>query len=173
MFLRLRLNEMVLQPSEHELSLRQPQPDGPGRILVNRRAAANLVNADDPIRPDHLHHDPPLHSVPRFPDHLDRTTPRFWTVSLQHAERLAEDCALSGTRLMTQFERITSAVLSAIGKCLISPRRNWGSGSNRTESSIQRGRWPGLGFRAIGRVQKTFLRCNGTTRFAACGPQPT
>jgi hypothetical protein len=68
MILRLSLNEMVLQSGEHELSLRQRQPDGPGRILVNRRAAANLVNADGPIRAGHLHHDPPLHPVPRFPD---------------------------------------------------------------------------------------------------------
>jgi hypothetical protein len=81
MILRLCLNEMVLQSSEHELSLRQRQPDGPGRILVNRRAAANLVNADGPIRPGHLHHDPPLHPTPRFPDQADRSTPRFWTVS--------------------------------------------------------------------------------------------
>ena len=32
-------------------------------------------------------------------------------------------CALSGTRFITQFE-ITSAVLSAIGRCSSSPRRN-------------------------------------------------
>ena len=81
MILRLCLNQMVLQSSEHELSLRQRQPDGPGRILINRRAAANLVNADGPIRPGHLHHDPPLHPVPRLPDQADRSTPRFWTVS--------------------------------------------------------------------------------------------
>src|SRR5271168_252932 len=83
MILRLCLNQMVLQSSEHELSLRQRQPDGPGRILINRRAAANLVNADGPIRPGHLHHDPPLHPVPRLPDQADRSTPRFWTVSVQ------------------------------------------------------------------------------------------
>ena len=81
MILRLCLNEMVLQSSEHELSLRQRQSDGAGRILVNRRAAANLVNVDGPIRPGHLHHDPPLHPVPRLPDQADRSTPRFWTVS--------------------------------------------------------------------------------------------
>ncbi len=33
-------------------------------------------------------------------------------------------CALSGTRLITQFDRMTSAVLSAIGRCSSSPRRN-------------------------------------------------
>ena len=33
-------------------------------------------------------------------------------------------CALSGTRLITQFERITSAVLSATGRCSSSPSRN-------------------------------------------------
>ena len=81
MILRLCLNEMVLQSSEHELALRQRQSDGPGRILVNRRAAADLVNADGPIRPGHLHHDPPLHPAPRFPDEADRSTPTFWTVS--------------------------------------------------------------------------------------------
>jgi hypothetical protein len=48
MILRLSLNEMVLQSSEHELSFCQRQPDGPGRIVVDRRAASNLVNADGP-----------------------------------------------------------------------------------------------------------------------------
>jgi hypothetical protein len=81
MILRLCLNEIVLQSSEHELSLRQRQPDGPGRILVDCRAAANLVNVDGPIRPDDLHHDPPLHPAPRFPHQADRSTPTFWTVS--------------------------------------------------------------------------------------------
>jgi hypothetical protein len=81
MIFRLCLNEMVLQSGEHELSLGQRQPDGPGRILVNGRAAANLVNADGPIRAGHLHHDPPLHPAPRFPDQANRSTPRFWTVS--------------------------------------------------------------------------------------------
>jgi hypothetical protein len=80
MILRLCLNEMVQQSSEHELSLRQCQPDGPGRILVNRRSAANLMSADGPIRPAHLHHPPP-HPAPRFPDQADHSTPRFWTVS--------------------------------------------------------------------------------------------
>ena len=68
MILRVCLNEMVLQSSEHELSLRQRQPDGPGRILVNRRAPANRVNADGPIRTGHLHHDPPLYPAPRCTD---------------------------------------------------------------------------------------------------------
>ena len=67
MIVRLCLNEMVLQSGEHQLSLCQRQPDGPGRILVNPRAAADLVNADGPIRPGHLHHDPPLHPTPRSP----------------------------------------------------------------------------------------------------------
>jgi hypothetical protein len=40
------------------------------------------VNKDGSIRPGHLHHDPPLHPVPRLPDQADRSTPRFWTVSL-------------------------------------------------------------------------------------------
>ena len=43
MILRLCLNEMVLQSSEHELSIRQRQSDGPRGILVNRRTATNLV----------------------------------------------------------------------------------------------------------------------------------
>jgi hypothetical protein len=64
MIVCLSLNEMVLQSGEHQLSLRQRQPDGPGRILVNRRAAADLMNADGPICPGHLHHDPPLHPAP-------------------------------------------------------------------------------------------------------------
>jgi hypothetical protein len=68
MILRLCLNEMVLKSGEHQLSLCQRQPDGPGRILVNPRAAADHVNADGPIGPGHLHHDPPLHPTPRSPN---------------------------------------------------------------------------------------------------------
>ena len=83
MILRLCLNEVALQSSEHELSLRQGEPDGPGRILVNRRAAANLVNADGPIRPGHFHHHPPLHPASRLSHQADRSTPRFWTVSVR------------------------------------------------------------------------------------------
>jgi hypothetical protein len=90
MILRLCLNEIVLQSSEHELSLRQRQPDGPGRILGNCRAADYLVNMDGPIRPDHLHHDSPLHPAPRFPHQADRSTPTFWTVSARRTERLAK-----------------------------------------------------------------------------------
>jgi hypothetical protein len=81
MIVCLSLNEMVLQSGEHQLSLRQRQPDGPGRILVNRRAAADLMNADGSICPGHLHHDPPLHPAPRFSGPADPTTPRLWTVS--------------------------------------------------------------------------------------------
>jgi IstB-like ATP binding protein len=75
MILRLCLNEMVLQSSKHELSLRQRQTDGPRGILVNRRAATNLVSEDGPIRPGHLRHDPPLHPAPRFADQADRSAP--------------------------------------------------------------------------------------------------
>jgi hypothetical protein len=88
MILHLCLNEMVLQSSEHELSLRQRQPDGPARLFVTRRAAANLVSAHGPIRPGHLQHDPPLHP-PRFPDKADPSTPRFWTVSRGVPEQMA------------------------------------------------------------------------------------
>jgi hypothetical protein len=87
MILRLCLNEMMLQFGEHELSLRQRQPDGPRRILVNSRTAANLVSADGPIRPGYLHHDPPLHPAPRFADKADRSTSRFWTVSCVKSAR--------------------------------------------------------------------------------------
>jgi hypothetical protein len=83
MILRLHLNQMVLQSGEYELSLRQRQPDGPGRIRVNRRTPANLVNAGGPICPDQLHHHPSLHPAPRFADQANRSTPRFWTVSGQ------------------------------------------------------------------------------------------
>jgi hypothetical protein len=62
--------------------LRQRQPDGSGRIFPNRRAAANLMCADGPIRPSHLHHDPQLYPAPGSPDQADRCTPKFWTVSV-------------------------------------------------------------------------------------------
>jgi hypothetical protein len=39
------------------------------------------MNADGPIRPGHLHHDPPLHPTPRLSDPADPSTPRFRTVS--------------------------------------------------------------------------------------------
>jgi hypothetical protein len=67
MIVRLCLNEMVLQSGEHQLPLCQRQPDAPGRIFVNPRAAADLVNTDGPIRPGHLHHDPPFHPTPWSP----------------------------------------------------------------------------------------------------------
>src|ERR1700722_11040900 len=72
MILRLFLNEMVPRSSGHELSRRKPQPDGSGRILVDGRAAANLVNADGALRPGHLQHDPPLHPT-RFSDQDERS----------------------------------------------------------------------------------------------------
>jgi hypothetical protein len=88
MILRLGLNEVVLQSGEHELSLRQGQSDGPGRIFVDRRAATNLMSTDGSIRPDHLKNDPPLHPVPRFPSRADSSTPTYWTVSAYDFEQI-------------------------------------------------------------------------------------
>ena len=106
MILRLSLNEIALQSSEHELSLRQRQPDGPRRGPVNRRAATNLVIADSPIRPGHLHHDPPLLSAPPIPDQADRITPTFWTVSRVPGGRLVSSGLFGETgRITTASER--------------------------------------------------------------------
>src|SRR5271156_3675709 len=110
MILRLCLDQMVLQSGEHELSLRQRQSDGPGRILVTRRAAANLVNADGPISPGHLHHDPPLHPAPRLPDQADRSTPRFWTGSVQ----LRTALVMTPSGLIGP---ITSEILQLLSRC--------------------------------------------------------
>ncbi len=49
---------------------------GLGRVRLQR-----VADVSTDIRPDHLHHDAPLHPAPRFPDQADRSTPRFWTVS--------------------------------------------------------------------------------------------
>jgi hypothetical protein len=65
MILRLRLNKMDLQRREHPLSLCQCHSDHPRRIFGHRRAAADLMNANGPIRSDQLQHDPPLH--PKLP----------------------------------------------------------------------------------------------------------
>ena len=50
---------------------------------------------------------------------MARRPPGFKT---RYASR--KTCALSGDRLMTQFDMITSATPSARGRCSISPRRN-------------------------------------------------
>jgi hypothetical protein len=83
MILRLRLNKMDLQRREHPLSLCQRHSDHPRRILGHRRAAADLMNANGPIRSDQLQHDPPLH--PELPVTMtgpSRSIPTFWTVSV-------------------------------------------------------------------------------------------
>ena len=50
-------------------------------------------------------------------------------------------CALSGTRLITQFEMITSPVASAIGRCSSSPRRN-STLAGPDAGSVGRVPWP-------------------------------
>jgi hypothetical protein len=81
MIFRLRLNKMVLHRRKHMLALCQRQPDHPWRVFGHRGAAADLMNADGPVRPDQLQHDPPLHpELPVTPE-PPHGTPRFWTVS--------------------------------------------------------------------------------------------
>ena len=123
MILRLCLNQMVLQSSEHELSLRQRQPDGPGRILVNRCAAANLVNADGPIRPGHLHHDPPLLLATAGPGRaglvgLDAEQLRFSATAVElalHAADPDEDGA----------QCVILPCGAALGTCPVQALRKW------------------------------------------------
>ena len=54
MVLRLSLNKMDLQRSKQMFALCQRQPDQPRRIFGHGRASADLMNANDPIRSDHL-----------------------------------------------------------------------------------------------------------------------
>jgi hypothetical protein len=82
MIRHLRLNKMDLQSRKRPLALRQCQSDRPRRVFARRGAAANLMNADGPIRPDQFQHDTPLHpALPVTPTGLSRSTPMFWTVS--------------------------------------------------------------------------------------------
>ena len=145
MILRLCLNEVMLRSGEHELSLLQRQPDGPGRIFLDRRPTANLVNADGPTRPGHLHHHPPLHPDPRFPDEADRSTPSFWTVS----------CYNLGTALV-----VTS------GTSLLP----WGAGDWLASSLIGGGRWQ-AGETLMERVSPESLG-RMVRLYNACGQQP-
>ncbi len=46
------------------------------------------------------------------------------TTRLQNSERFPEDLALSGLRLITQFEMMTSMLSSGTGRCSISPSLN-------------------------------------------------
>jgi hypothetical protein len=82
MILRLCLNKMALHRRKHMLAIRQRQPDHPWRVFDHRRAAADLVNANGPIRSGQFQHNPPLH--PKLPVTTTgpfHSTPRFWTVS--------------------------------------------------------------------------------------------
>ena len=91
MILRLSLNETDLQRSQQVLALLQRQSNHLRRIFGRRRATADLMHANDPIRADQLQHDPPLH--PELPGYSDRAVhstphlldgltgvPKFWNV---------------------------------------------------------------------------------------------
>ena len=91
MIRRLCLDQIVLQSRQDLLSLRQCQSDHPRRIFSRGATAADFVHADGPVRPDELHHDPPLH--PALLVHATRsghTTPTFWTVSGEQADPILE-----------------------------------------------------------------------------------
>jgi hypothetical protein len=78
MIRRLCLDEMDLQHSKQILALLQRQPDQPRRIFGHRRTTADLMKANDPIRSDHLQHDPPLHpELPAITIGRSYSTPHF------------------------------------------------------------------------------------------------
>jgi hypothetical protein len=82
MILRLRTNKMALHGRKHQLSLRQRQPDHPRSLFGHRGTAADLMNANGPIRSGQFQHNPPLHPELTGPTpRLFNSTPRFWTVS--------------------------------------------------------------------------------------------
>ena len=69
MLLRLRLNQMPLQPGQGLLAFRQRQPQR-FRRMVDRAAAADadFMGLDGTVRSGQFHDDPPLHPallVPR------------------------------------------------------------------------------------------------------------
>ena len=69
MLLRLRLNQMALQPGQGLLAFRQRQPQRIRR-MVDRAAAADadFMRLDGTVRSGQFHDDPPLHPallVPR------------------------------------------------------------------------------------------------------------
>ena len=69
MLLRLRLNQMALQPGQGLLAFHQRQPQR-FRRMVDRAAAADadFIGLDSAVRSSQLHDDPPLLSallVPR------------------------------------------------------------------------------------------------------------
>ena len=69
MLLRLRLNQMALQPGQGLLAFRQRQPQR-FRRMVDRAAAADadFMGPNGAVRSGQLHLDPPLHPallVPR------------------------------------------------------------------------------------------------------------
>jgi hypothetical protein len=62
MLLRLRLNEMALQPGQGLFAFRQRQPQRIRR-MVDRTAAADadFMGLDGTVRSGQFHDDPPLH----------------------------------------------------------------------------------------------------------------
>jgi hypothetical protein len=69
----LRANKVDLQCAEQPLALCQRQSDHLGRIFGHRRAAADLVEVNGPVRSDQLQHNPPLH--PELPVTHHRAVP--------------------------------------------------------------------------------------------------
>lgn len=74
---RLCLGKMVLHGREHPFSLRHRQPDHPRSVFGHCGATADLMNADGPIRPEQLQHNPPLLSELPVPASGPPNTPRF------------------------------------------------------------------------------------------------
>ena len=74
---------MALQSGERPFSIRQCQPDRPGRAFGRVGAAhADLMRVNRAIAPGQLHHHPPFHpALPPGSFRESLTTPRFWTVS--------------------------------------------------------------------------------------------
>jgi hypothetical protein len=65
MLRRLRTNKMALHRRQHLLALCQRQSDHLRSVFGHRGSSADLMDANRPIRPDQLQHDPPLH--PKLP----------------------------------------------------------------------------------------------------------
>ena len=62
MLLRLRLNQMALQPSQDLLAFRQRQPQRFRRVVDRGAPAdADFMGLDGTIRSGQFHDDPPLH----------------------------------------------------------------------------------------------------------------
>jgi hypothetical protein len=86
---RLRANRMDLQPPSTRLPSASVNRTICGPYFGHRSLAPDLVNANGSNRSGQFQHDPPPYlELPVTTSGLSHGTPRFWTVSVELAERI-------------------------------------------------------------------------------------